>query len=145
MNYRALVLATITAATFVSSAALAGIGDYSPAVPVSAFARPAAWLDPSRLNFSTELSFGSYGGQSSGLQVMRMSYQIGTPLSMRVSVGNSFGGFRQQADGKFFLEGLDLAYHPFGNFQVNVSYRDIRSPLQYNRPGVFDPSYGAWR
>src|SRR5262245_12114508 len=145
MNPKALVFASVTAACLVSSAAFAGIGDYSPAVPVSAFARPAAWLDPSQLHFSTEFSFGSYGGQSAGLQVTRMSYQFGAPLAMRVSVGNSFGGFRQQADGKFFLEGLDLAYHPFGNFQVNVSYRDIRSPLQYSRPGVFDPAYGAWR
>jgi hypothetical protein len=125
-----------------ADAALAQVnphGGLLPSVPVSSFARPAAWLDPSRLHVSTELSFGTGfgGGPAQGLQVTRFSYQVGQPLALRISLGNAFGGPRG-SEGSFFLEGLDLAYQPFGSFSIQVHYQDLRSPLQYTR-GAFYP------
>lgn len=112
-----------------------------PLVPISSFARPAAWLDASRLHVTTELSFGTgfQGGPAQGLQVTRLSYQLGQPLALRVSLGNAFGG-QGGRDPSFFLEGLDLAYQPFGSFQIQVHYQDLRSPLQYSRTG-FSPYF----
>ena|SRR5687768_1442085 len=104
-------------------------------IPVSALARPAAWLDPSRLKVSTELMVGTgFGGPTQGLSVTRFQYQLGQPLAMRVSLGNAFGSSPGR-DGSFFLEGLDLSYQPFGSFQIQVHYQDVRSPLQYGRYG----------
>jgi hypothetical protein len=106
-------------------------GSYSPIVPVSAFARPASWFDPSRLHMSVEASFGTgFNGQSSGLQVTRFSYQLGKPLAMQVSVGNAFGAGAGGSNGQFFLEGLNLSYQPFRSMMITVNYRDYRSPLQ---------------
>lgn len=106
--------------------------------PVSAFARPAFWLDPSRLHVSTEVSVGSsWGGRGSeALQVTSLSYQFGAPLAMRVSLGNQWG--QGAGSGSPFLEGLDVAYRPFRSFEVRVRYQDLRSPLQL-------PPYGYWR
>src|SRR5262245_62119268 len=66
---------------------------FSPQVPVSALARPASWLDYSRMHVTTEYSVGSgFGGSgTNALQVTRLSYQFGAPLAMQVSVGNAFG------------------------------------------------------
>ena len=119
---------------------------FTPEVPVSAFARPAAWFDPSKLQFATEVAFGSSSGRGmEGLQVTRLSYQFGAPLAMRVSLGNAFGANAGQRNGQLFLEGLDLSYRPFKSFMVNVHYQDVRTPLQYGRTGVYDPFYGGWR
>jgi hypothetical protein len=119
-------------------------GTYSPAVPVSELARPSGFLDPSRFKMSTEISFGTtYGGGTSGLQLMHFGYQFSAPLAMRVSVGNAFGPTTMQSNHPF-LEGLDLAYRPFKSMMINVQYRDIRSPLQLTGYGYgFDPAY-AW-
>src|SRR6185369_12698179 len=90
-------------------------------VPVSAFARPAAWLDPSRMQITSSFSFGTGfgGGPSQGLQVTSLQYRIGEPLAVRVSMGNAFGvpGARGSSP---FLEGLDLSYRPFDSFMVQV-------------------------
>ena len=64
-----------------------GMNRYSPQVPVSGFASPASWFDPSRLHLSTSVSVGTgYGGRTEGLQVTSLSYQLAAPLAMRVSV-----------------------------------------------------------
>ncbi|MBI1795631.1 MAG: hypothetical protein HY076_07935 [Candidatus Eisenbacteria bacterium] len=120
---------------------------FTPEVPVSAFAGSASWFDPSRLHFSTTVSVGSgWGGSgTSALQVTQMSYQFGAPLAVRVGVGNTFGGgaaarsaFGSRAGfaNSMFLEGFEVAYRPHPSFQINIQYRDIRSPLQYS------PYYG---
>ena len=142
--FAALALAS-TASSALAMGPFGGPAYYSPQVPVSAFARPAAWFDPSRLQISTELSFGTSGvaGSTSGLQVTRFAYQFGAPLAMRVSVGNAFGG-GVNGQGQFFLEGLDLSYRPFGNFRIDVHYQDVRTPLQYGRFG-YDPTFGPVR
>lgn len=132
-------LAAVLAATLATSAAAAsfdsplgmpGWSGGSSSVPVSALAMPSRWIDLSRMHVTSELTFGSASGfGSGGLQVTRLSYQFGAPLQMRVSVGNAFGaGVRD--DGKFFLEGLDVHYRPFGSMTLNVQYRNLRSPLQ---------------
>src|SRR5258705_5890895 len=45
-----------------------GMNRYSPQVPVSGFASPASWFDPSRLHLSTSVSVGTgYGGRTQRL------------------------------------------------------------------------------
>ena len=120
---------------------------FSPSVPVSAFTRQASWLDPSRLQISTEFSVGTgFSGGSQGLQVTRLSYRLGAPLAMSVSIGNTFGGNRPSfgaggGGSSMFLEGLDLQYRPIPSMLVQFHYTDLRSPLQYQRYYGFDP----WR
>lgn len=140
--FQALSAVALTLAC--AGAAAASSDDYGSSlhtqVPISALARPAAWLDPSRLKLSTEFMIGSgFGGPTQGLQVTRLQYQFGQPLAMRVSLGNSFGTAPGR-DAGFFLEGLDLSYQPFGSLLVQVHYQDVRSPLQYGRSG-FQPSW----
>jgi hypothetical protein len=119
-------------------------GAFSPQVPVSAFARPASWLDLSRLHITTSLSMGTgFGGGTSALQVTSLAYQFGSPLSMQVSLGNTFGA--GSPGSSMFLEGFSVAYRPHPSFQINVDYRNVRSPLQYQNPynpfGTYSP-YG---
>lgn len=111
---------------------------FTPLVPVSAFARPSGWLDSSRMRVSTTVSVGTgWGGRTDALQVTSLSYQLASPLAVRLSVGNAFGTGGALASGRgMFLEGFAVAYRPHPSFQINVDYRDIRSPLQYtNYPG----------
>jgi len=107
---------------------------FAPRVPLSAFARPATWFDPSRLHLVSTVSVGSgFGGSStSALQVTSLSYQFRAPFSMSVSLGNTFGLDRaKNAGSPFFLEGFDLAWRPSGNAIFRVAMHDYRSPLQY--------------
>jgi hypothetical protein len=123
-----------------------GAGGYTPRVPVSSLARPMVGVDPSRLHFSTTVSVGSgFGGRSEGLQVSRLSYDFGAPLSMSVSLGNAFGSSTGRSGNAFFLEGLDLAWHPTASTVFQVRYQDLRSPLQYRdyRYSGVDPAYFA--
>jgi hypothetical protein len=79
-----------------------------------------------------------------GLQVMRFGYQFRAPVAMRVSVGNAFGPNTLSGSNHVFLEGLDLAYHPFRSMLINVQYRDVRSPLQLSNYGYgYDPIFGT--
>jgi hypothetical protein len=136
------VLAMVCCAATAHAQLFGDSGAQSPKVPVSAFARPAAWMDPSRLQITSEFSFGTGfgGGPSSGLQVTRFAYQIGDPLAVRVSVGNTFGGPGARGSSPF-LEGLDLSYRPFQSMLIQVRYQDVRSPLQYNSRGDFPSSW----
>jgi len=118
--------ATANVSGFSSSPA----GDYTPQVPVSSFARPAGWLDMSRLHVTTTFSMGTgFGGGTSAMQVTSFAYQFGSPLAVSVNLGNTFGGGAPGSS--MFLEGFSVAYRPHPSFQINVDYRDIRSPLQY--------------
>jgi len=108
-------------------------GSITPKVPVSELARPASWLDVSRLHISTSITMGSgWGGGTEGLQVTSLSYSLAKPLWMSVSLGNAWGANAARNGNSMFLEGLDLGYRPFSNMQIQVHYRDVRSPLQYN-------------
>jgi len=128
----------------VSGFSASPVGGYSPQVPVSAFARPAGWLDMSRLHVTTSFSMGTgFGGGASGLQVTSLAYQFGSPLAVQVSFGNTFGA--GSPGSSMFLEGFSVAYRPHPSFQINVDYRDIRSPLQYqtaNPFGYYNPYTG---
>ena len=105
---------------------------FQPRVPVSELARPAAWFDLSRLHLSTSVSVGSgFSGGSEALQVTSLSYQFAKPIWMNVSVGNAWGQASTKNGSSLFLEGLDLGYRPFSSLQIQVHYRDLRSPLQY--------------
>jgi len=114
-------------------------------VPVSVLARPAAWLDPSRLRVSTLLSVGTgFSGHASALQVTNFGYQFQAPLRMSVSLGNTFGLGGASGGGSFFLEGLDLAWHPLPSMLFEVRYQDLRSPLQL-APGAWGTREPLWR
>ena len=137
-----LALAALLA-TCVSASAASAYDGYTPRVPVSAFGLPTM-IDPTQLHVSTSVSFGSgFGGGTNGLQVTSLSYQFRMPLAMRVSVGNTWGP-AAMGNNKMFLEGLDLTYSPFRSMQLNIQYRDIRSPLQMGGYGYgYDPY--RWR
>jgi hypothetical protein len=147
-NARTVLSVLVACVCWVSLAGASGTdsfgstGGYSPQVPISGFARPASWFDPSRLHVTAEMNYGSGGwnGGGSGLQVTRFDYRFGNPLSMRVSVGNAFGAGVQK-NGQFFLEGLDLRYQPWRSLTIQVNYRDMRSPLQY---GMYGYGTGPW-
>jgi hypothetical protein len=129
----AIVLSAALAATASAGDLFGGSGapGFAPSVPVSALARPAAWLDPSRLHFSTSLSVGSAFGTTQGLQITSLHYDFAIPLSMSVSMGNMWGPSSAGGNGSPFLEGLNLSYRPLRSLQVNIQYQDIRSPLQF--------------
>lgn len=142
-----VVLTAVLLAAAVSQSSASGLFSSSPSVfgftprvPVSALARPAAWFDPSRMHLSTSVSMGSgFGGGAAGLQVTSLSYQFKAPVWMSVNVGNSWGA-ASRGKASMFLEGLDLGMKPFNNFEIQVHYRDLRSPLQYRS---FD-RYNGW-
>ncbi|MBI1799773.1 MAG: hypothetical protein HYR73_08825 [Candidatus Eisenbacteria bacterium] len=115
---------------------------FQPWVPVSALARPAAWLDPSRLHLTTSLSVGSGFAGTQALQVTTLGYQFRAPVWFNVSVGNAWGlASSSSRAGSPFLEGLDLGFRPTPSMLVRLQYHDFRSPLQYN---AFDNPYGLW-
>jgi len=109
-----------------------GATGFAPRVPISALGIPASWFDPSRMHFSSVTSVGSGGfsGGTSALQVTSLSYQFAAPLSMSVSLGNAWGSTGLDSRSSFFLEGLNLQYHPSPSMQFQIQYRDVRSPLQ---------------
>lgn len=133
-------LATAASATGFADPAAAG---FAPRVPVSAFARPAAWFDPGRLKISSVVSVGSSFGSSTtqALSVTSLTYQFQKPMMLRVNIGNAFG-VGQGRNGSFFLEGVDFAWQPSQNSLFRVQFKDVRTPLQY---GANDYGYGpSW-
>ena len=89
------------------------------------------------MQITSEISFGTSfnGGPAQGLQVTRLSYQFGSPLSMSVSIGNSFGPNAVRGTNPFFLEGFDLTWRPNANSVFRVEMHDVRSPLQMDPRG----------
>jgi hypothetical protein len=113
-----------------------GAAGFTPRVPISGLANAASWFDPARLHLSSTVSVGSSGyGTTSALQVTSLSYQFGRPLSMSVSIGNSFGPNAGRNGSAFFLEGMDLTWHPNANSIFRIEMHDIRSPLQLDPLG----------
>ncbi|HEY2954285.1 MAG TPA: hypothetical protein VGK89_03420 [Candidatus Eisenbacteria bacterium] len=115
---------------------------FTPRVPVSALARPLAFLDPSRLQLSSITSVGSgWGGGMQALQVTRLSYRFDAPVLLSVGIGNAFG---PQATGRssLFLEGLDFAFRPSQNTLFEVRYQNVRSPLQLGTSPYFTRDRG---
>ena len=99
---------------------------------MSALARPAAWFDVSRMHVSTSVSVGSgFSGGAEGLQVTSLSYQFKAPVWMRASVGNAWGP-SARGNSSMYLQGLDLGVKPFTSLEIQVHYRNFRSPLQYD-------------
>ena len=92
-----------------------------------------SWFDPSRLHLSSTVSVGSgFGGTSSALSVTSLSYAFKAPLTMSVSLGNTFGMNGVHNGGSaFFLEGFDVAWRPSQNTLFRVEMHNVRSPLQY--------------
>jgi hypothetical protein len=137
-----LAAGTASAGTFADPQA----AGFRPRVPVSALGALGSWFDPSRLHMSNTFTVGSgWGGSAANaLNVTSFSYQFRAPLTMNVSVGNSFGPGASSRTAAFFLEGLDLTYHPSANSTFQIQYRDVRSPLQYGNSGLSGPARGYW-
>jgi hypothetical protein len=139
------VLAAMLAHVPVSAGAFGAPG-YSPRVPVSPLG--LSWFDPSRLHMTSSFSVGAgFGGKTDALQVTQLSYQIGNPLWVSVSLGNSFGPNAGRSQGRFFLEGFQAAYRPMPNMLFQIQYQDFRSPLQASPFGYRNsatPFDGAW-
>jgi len=112
-----------------------GSSGFQPLVPISGFARAASWFDPARLHLSSTVSVGSTYGVTSALQVTSLSYQFGRPLSMSVSIGNSFGPNAIGGTNPFFLEGFNLTWRPNANSVFQIEMHDVRSPLQLDPLG----------
>ena len=112
-----------------------GSAGFTPLVPISGFARAASWFDPSRLHLASTVSVGSYSGTTSALQVTSLSYQFGAPLSMSVSIGNSFGPNAMSGTNPFFLEGFNVTWQPNAHAMFRVEMHDVRSPLQLDPIG----------
>lgn len=106
---------------------------FTPRVPVSALARPAAWFDPARLHMSSTIAVGSGWGTTSALQSTSFMYQFRAPVTMAVTLGNELGTGGAGRGASFFLQGLDLSWKPSGNSMVRFQFQDLRSPLQYGR------------
>ncbi len=161
LRFRAAVVALflIAAASVCSSAHAGGLLDpaaeFKPRVPLSAFGSGAglgSWFDRSRFHLTNTVSFGTgWNGQSGALNVTNLSYQFRAPITMSVSIGNTFGSRfgnttgARNASSAFFLEGLDVAWRPTANSIFRVEMHDVRSPLQYGYSpygrgfGVVDP------
>ena len=113
-----------------------GSSGFQPLVPISGFARAASWFDPSRLHLSSTVSVGSWGaGTTSALQVTSLAYQFGRPLSLSVSIGNSFGPSATSGTNPFFLEGFNLDWRPNAHASFRVEMHNVRSPLQLDPMG----------
>jgi hypothetical protein len=122
---------------------------FSPRVPVSALARPAAWFDPARLHMSSTIAVGSGWGTTSALQSTSFAYQFRAPVSMSVTLGNQLGTGDPGRGASFFLQGLDLSWKPNGNSILRIQFQDLRSPLQYgngygNGYGYAGGPYRGW-
>lgn len=129
-----VALAACVSATHAGLMSEPGAAGFTPQVPLSAFARPATWFDPSRLRLQSTVSVGSsFGGSgTSALSVTKLSYQFRAPLAVSVSLGNTFGLDKARNGGSpFFLEGFDVTWRPSANAIFRVEMHDVRSPLQY--------------
>ena len=135
----------VLAAAFAAGRASAGAFDsgpsagYAPRVPISALASPVSHIDPTRFHVSTMVSMGSgWGMGTQGLQVTSLSYNFAAPVQMRVSLANAWG---QGVPGgsSMFLEGVDLSFRPSASTFFQISYQNVRSPLQYNSTSPFAP------
>ena len=146
MNVRRAIIAVLSVVALTSAASVAragfmsepGAAGFTPQVPLSAFARPANWFDPSRLHLQSTMSVGTgFGGSgTSALNITKLSYQFRAPLAVSVSLGNTFGMDKARNGGSpFFLEGFDVTWRPSANAIFRVEMHDVRSPLQYGYPG----------
>ena len=141
----AVILVAAPAQAGFTSPQYTGFGDpgaagFTPLVPISGFARAASWFDPSRLHLSSTVSVGSWSGQTNALQVTQLSYQFGRPLSMSVSIGNSFGPNAMSGSNPFFLEGFNLNWQPNAHSMFRIEMHNVRSPLQLDPLGGYgDP------
>jgi len=138
--FAALILASASSAARAASWMPNGVGNdfYAPRVPVSAFARPASWFDPSRMHLSTSVTVGSGFGGTQALQTTSLGYRFRAPLWFNVSVGNAWGLQAARGNSSLFLQGVDIGYQPFSSMLIQVHYQDLRSPLQTSPTRLFD-------
>ena len=138
-------LVTLAAPAFAGTLDGASATGYQPRVPISAFARPLAWFDSSRLHMTHSVSVGSgMSGSTSALQTTEFSYAFRAPLTMKLSVGNTLGTAAGQTGSGFFLQGLDLSYQPTSHSMFRVQFQNVRSPLQYGPGSANQFGHSYW-
>ena len=114
-----------------------------------------------RMSHSYDMSFGSFGGNSSsmGMYTNSMMWQFNQKLAARVDVSyafSPFGGggqnnfFKQGEGGRFFLRNAEVAYRPTENINLNFSirqspYGSYMSPYGYYGYGHDYFGYGMQR
>lgn len=99
-----------------------------------------------RMSHSYEMSFGSFGGQTSslGMYTNTMMFQFNQKLAARVDMSYAFSPFGSMnplgpnADqGRFFLRNAEIAYRPAENMQLHL--RVHQSPY-----GAYMGPYGYY-
>lgn len=113
-------------------------------------ATPFRLLDPSRLSMhqSYSLSYfsGPAGGQSVGLYMNSIGYQLARPLYLQVDIGlmhnpGALVGKGDPAAGARILPNFSLRYTPSPKFSLMV---DVRTMPGYNNPYAgYIPGYGG--
>lgn len=110
--------------------------------------------DHFKMSHSYEMSFGSFGGNSSslGMYTNTMSFQFNDQLAARVDMAYAFSPFGssnllgENADqGRVFLRNAEIAYRPAENVQLHLQvrqspYGSYMSPYGY---GYYDRHPGA--
>lgn len=106
-----------------------------------------------RMSHSVEMSFGSFGGQSSslGMYTNTMAWQFSDKLAARVDLSVAYSPFNNSSFGlgeqkpRFFLRNAEIAYRPSDKMQINLQVR--QSPYgSYMSPyGYYNPyGYGGY-
>jgi len=113
-------------------------------------ATPFRLLDPSRLtmNQSYSLSYlsGPAGGQSVGMYMNSIGYQLARPLYLQVDIGlvhnpaALFGNGNASA-GVHVLPNFSLRYTPSPNFNLMIDVRTM--PTYYGPYAGYYPGYGG--
>ena len=106
-------------------------------------------LGSSNFHISNETSFsvtsGSSGSLSQGLNVTRLSYLSGSPLSLSVGLGNLFmssGSYLgYSAKPGFFLHDLSARYQLGEHSLISIQYQ--QAPGTYARPGLYGYGYDS--
>jgi hypothetical protein len=110
---------------------------------------PFRLLDPSRLSMHHSYSLayfsGSGGGQSVGMYMNSIGYQLAKPLYLQVDLGlvhnpGALVGSGSPADGARILPNFSLRYTPSQKFTFMVDVRTL--PTYYSPYAGYRPGYG---
>lgn len=104
-----------------------------------------------RMGHSYEMSFGSFGNQSSslGMYTNSMMFQFNDKLAARVDLSfahSPFGSSNVMGDksnqGQFFLRNAEVAYRPSENVRLHLSVRQSPYGSYMNPYGHYGYGYG---
>lgn len=111
------------------------------------------WLDPSRFTMSHSISMSYFsvgdGSVSQSLYLNTMTYQIASPLMLRVQWGiqnfphNSLAKNNPMFQGGFFLSNAELKYKPSDKFEMKLQFQ--QAPYSMVNPYRYDRFYSPFR